>query len=32
VEEVRESEDRIVIKVIVEVKKMSCPYCGSVNL
>jgi len=32
VEEVRESEDRIVIKVIVEVKKMSCPYCSSVNL
>lgn len=32
VEEVREREDRIVIKVIVEVKKMICPYCRLVNL
>ena len=32
VEEVREGENRIVIKVIVEIKKMICPYCGSINL
>jgi len=32
VEEVREGENRIVIKVIVEIKKMICPYCRSINL
>mgnify|MGYP001114972904 CR=1 FL=1 len=32
VKEVREDKERVVVKVIVEVKKIICPYCGSINL
>jgi transposase len=32
VEEAREDEDRVVIKVTVVAKQINCPYCGSINL